>query len=59
MGDLKKLKELILEGNQLVSLPRKLGQLENLETFFSQKNQLTSVPKEIGQLKRPGGLAFG
>lgn len=48
----KSLKVLRLYGNQLDSIPARIGELENLEKLYLGRNRLTSLPKEIGNLKK-------
>ena len=41
---------MILNENQLTSIPPELGQLVNLQELDLEDNQLTSIPSELGQL---------
>ena len=50
-GNLKKLRELYLNYNQITYLPDSFGKLENLEILLIYYNQLTSLPRSIGNLK--------
>jgi hypothetical protein len=42
---------LLLDNNQLTSIPPEIGQLQNLTQLSLNYNQLTSIPPEIGQLQ--------
>jgi Leucine-rich repeat (LRR) protein len=47
----KNIKVLYLYGNELDSIPGKIGQLDQLEELYIGKNHLKTLPKEIGQLE--------
>jgi len=49
--DNKDLKVLRLFGNQLDSIPERIGELVNLEKLYLGKNNLKTLPKSIGKLK--------
>eukprot|EP01043_Picozoa_sp_COSAG02_P025766 COSAG02_NODE_1460_length_12494_cov_126.207422_1_plen_454_part_10 len=44
------LQALILDGNQLTTLPESIGQLSTLRGLYLHGNQLTTLPESIGQL---------
>ena len=44
--------ELHLYGNQLDSLPGRIGELTELKKLYVGKNNLKTLPPEIGQLKK-------
>ena len=46
------LQELLIQGNQLTSLPESIGRLSKLKILYLSVNQLTHLPKSIGQLHR-------
>jgi internalin A len=50
LAKLTNLKVLWLEGNQLTSVPKELGQLTNLKELRLDGNKLTGIPKELGRL---------
>ncbi|EMN29254.1 leucine rich repeat protein [Leptospira interrogans serovar Pyrogenes str. L0374] len=41
-----------LSNNQLITLPKEIGQLKELEWLSLSKNQLKTLPKEIETLKK-------
>ncbi|WP_372371453.1 leucine-rich repeat domain-containing protein [Candidatus Uabimicrobium sp. HlEnr_7] len=45
------LKELILDGNQLITLPKEIGKLTSLVKLCLSNNQLENIPPEIGNLQ--------
>lgn len=47
LGRLTSLKSLVLQSNQLASLPKSIGKLANLETLDVSSNQLTELPEGI------------
>ena len=51
IAKLHKLVGLLLDDNQLTSLPDTIGTLKNLVTLDVYNNQLTSLPESIGNLK--------
>jgi hypothetical protein len=51
LGQVKALRTLHLEWNELTSFPAEIGQAEALHTLYLYKNQLTSFPAEMGQAK--------
>jgi Leucine-rich repeat (LRR) protein len=51
LGNLTALETLVLNYNQLESVPKEFGKLTALEELDLDNNQLTSVPKELGNLK--------
>ncbi len=64
IGQLTKLKELDLRGNQLTALPPEIGKLVNLKKlalgkmvslkpYTQKKNMLRELPKEIGPAGQP------
>ncbi|EMN11944.1 leucine-rich repeat domain-containing protein [Leptospira borgpetersenii] len=42
---------LYLNGNELKTLPKEIGNLQNLKVLDSGLNELTTLPKEIGELQ--------
>jgi leucine-rich repeat protein SHOC2 len=50
IGTLSTLKELYLQGNQLISLPESIGCLSNLNKLSVRENRLNSVPESIKNL---------
>ncbi len=59
MGQLKQLKTLELQGNQLERLPAGLMQAEALRILRLGDNQLRQLPEEIGNLKQLKVLNLG
>ena len=51
IGQLIKLEQLTLKGNELSSLPAQIGQLTSLKKLNLNNNRLSSLPKEIAWLK--------
>jgi Leucine-rich repeat (LRR) protein len=51
IGYATNLTELILDGNQLTSLPSEIGDLMNLTSLILNKYKLTNLPEAIGNLK--------
>lgn len=51
LGYLSDLKKLIVQSNQLTSLPRAIGHLSNLTVLNVGENNLTSLPGEIGKTR--------
>jgi Leucine-rich repeat (LRR) protein len=51
IGNLKKLRKLILEANGLKSIPKEIGNLENLNYLDLSACDLEALPPEIGNLK--------
>lgn len=50
LGYLCELQKLIIQSNQLTSLPRAIGRLSNLTLLNIGENNLASLPEEIGEL---------
>jgi leucine-rich repeat protein SHOC2 len=47
-GALRELQRLVVQSNQLTSLPRSIGMLKNLQYLGAGENNLTSIPPDIG-----------
>ena len=60
-GQLRELRELWLDHNQLTALPDTFGQLRQLRELGLDRNQLTALPDTFGQLRqlRELGCASG
>ncbi|CAO1626840.1 unnamed protein product [Sympodiomycopsis kandeliae] len=52
ISQLKSLYDLILDGNQFVSLPESLGDLQELRLLSVTNNHLASLPETIGKLSK-------
>lgn len=52
IGELKKLKELVLFKNNLTSLPASIGSCSNLERLVLSSNRIKVLPETIGKLSR-------
>jgi small GTP-binding protein len=50
IGELRNLRELYLEGNDLRALPIEIGHLVNLQKLNLENNELTSLPSQMGAL---------
>lgn len=50
VGYLSDLQKLIIQSNQLTSLPRAIGRLSNLTLLNIGENNLSSLPEEIGNI---------
>jgi Leucine-rich repeat (LRR) protein len=46
------LEELMLNGNQLITLPNEIGELQNLEKLDIANNRLQALPRAVGRLTR-------
>ena len=51
-GQLRELRELWLDHNQLTILPGTFGQLRQLRELWPERNQLTALPDTFGQLRQ-------
>jgi Leucine-rich repeat (LRR) protein len=47
----KDLNELFLNGNQITTLPARIGELKNLRVLYLTGNQIQEIPSEIGFLE--------
>lgn len=52
LGNLKRLKILKANGNQMTGVPAEIGQLSDLEILDLSDNQLTGLPNELANLKK-------
>ena len=50
IGELQKLKVLIIMENQFITLPKVIGEIKNLEELYAHGNQLENLPESIGKL---------
>ena len=51
INQLKSLKELYVEGTELMSLPPEIGQLQNLSKLSLDRNSLSNLPENIKMIK--------